>query len=337
MYMIIVSHYLYHGIRLNPSLETFNVSSFGEALNYSILQFISIFASTGVNCFVLITGYFLSTTHRFRTKGFFHIWGETVFYTLVIGLLTGSLDLSLMGVLDTLSPVPMTRYWFVGTYMLLLLIAPLLARLCDYLSQRQHIILLAVLFLLFFDVIFHDRIATGMSLAWFVFLFLLGGYLRKYGVPTMVTRYALPLTLCIGMALALIHTGSNLIRYQSTGEDFTLKSTANNGLTFFLSLAIFIVFSTRKLEGKVCLYIAKLAPYLFGVYLLHEYPDVRLMIWPQLTHSHNVWLCLLVPAAMLLALAAVDWVRERISRVLVQTLPFQHGTDDKPEVGGNGR
>lgn len=316
MYMIIVSHYLYHGIRLNPSLELFNVSSFGEALNYSVLQFISVFASTGVNCFVLITGYFLSTTHRFRAKGFLNIWAETVFYTIVIGLLTSSLDFSAMGVLDMLSPIPMTRYWFVGTYMLLLLIAPLLARLCDHLSQRMHIGLLALLFLLFFDVILHDKIASGMSLGWFIFLFLLGAYLKKYDVPAFVKRHALLIALSIGLALALVHAGSNLMRYQATGEEFTLKSTANNGLTFFLSLAIFVFFSTRSFEGKVGRCLTRLAPCLFGVYLLHEYPDVRLIIWPELVHGHNVWLCLIVSAAMLVALAAVDWLRALLFKMV---------------------
>lgn len=309
MYMIIVSHYLYHGIRLNPSIESFDVSSFGETLNYSVLQFISVFASTGVNCFVLITGYFLSTTHRFRARGFLGIWAETLFYTLVIGMITHDIVLSPMGILDVVSPIPMMRYWFVGTYMLLLIIAPLLARLCDRLTQRQHLILLGILLTLFFDVIFHDMIATGMSLAWFIFLFLLGGYLKRYGVPHIVERQALPAALGIGFALALIHAGSNYIRYQSTGELFTLKSTANNGLTFFLSLAIFLVFSSRTLDSTFCRYLTKLAPCLFGVYLLHEYPDVRLAIWPELVHDHNVWLCLLIPAAMLLVLASVDYLR----------------------------
>ena len=58
---------------------------------------------------------------------------------------------------------------------------------------------------------------------------------------------------------------------------FKLKGSDYNGPVFFLSLAIFIYFvNTSFKRGSL---LTKAAPYTFGVYLIHDNPMVRRVVW----------------------------------------------------------
>lgn len=321
MFLIIVSHYIYNGIRQNPLFCNFDINSFNDAANYASLQFISLFASTGVNCFVLITGYFLIDSTKIR-GGIFKIWFQVAFYSLAITLIISQLydkHVSLFEYIDCISPIPTTKYWFVAKYIGLVLISPFLAKLAMHLNAKQHLYMLIIMLVMFYKYPFGETFATGMSLCWFIFLFFTGGYIKKYGIHPWITKHAVLLTFIAAVCFFCVHASTNMLNHIRTGAEFTIKSTANNDLTFILSLLIFICFTQVKCESKGLHRLSKLAPYTFGIYLCHEHPMIRPVIWGNvMPDSFNYPIlvhCLLVSAALFIVCAGIDYVREQIFRI----------------------
>lgn len=318
MFMIVAGHLIYHGIRLNPELNTFSISSPSDMTDYVLLQILSLFTSTGVNCFILISGYFLIEKTEMR-KSLFKIWFQTAFYSLALGLIFwifGTNPYSLKQILDDISPLPMSKYWFVTQYMGMALLAPFLSRLAQSLNQRQMLFLLGFLFVLFYNIPFGKNFATGMSLNWFVFLFFVGGYIRKYGMPDIINKHIAKWLILSVTFFFLIHFTSNYLRYLSSGADFTIKSTANNDLTFFVSVFLFVFFVNKTWKNTWLIRISKLAPYTFGIYLCHEHPAMRAFLWsemlPQYIFCPLIVMTLLYSILLFLSCAGIDLIREKL-------------------------
>lgn len=75
--MIIAHHYSVHGGWDIPNELSYN---------RIIVQFLSLGGKLGVNCFVLITGYFMINS-KFNIKKFAKIVGQVFFYSVVIMLI----------------------------------------------------------------------------------------------------------------------------------------------------------------------------------------------------------------------------------------------------------
>lgn len=321
MLLIIVSHYIYNGIRQNPLFCHFDISSTNDVVNYASLQFVSLFASTGVNCFVLITGYFLIDSTKIR-GGIFKIWFQVAFYSLAISLIISQVfnkSIPLIEYIDSISPIPTTRYWFVAKYIGLVLLSPFLAKLAMHLTAKQHFYMLIVMLIMFFKYPFGETFATGMSLCWFIFLFFTGGYIKKYGIHPWIKKHAILLTFVAAICFFCVHASSNLLNHIRTGAEFTIKSTANNDLTFILSLLIFICFTQMKCDNKCLRQLNKLAPYTFGIYLCHEHPLIRPVIWGNVmpdSFSYPIIIhCIFISAALFMVCAGIDYIREIIFKI----------------------
>ena len=81
-----------------------------------------------VNCYVLISGYFLVKS-TFRLQKLVALWIEVVFYSFTIKLifmLTGYTPFSAVSLVSCLVPVFTGRYWFITIYFGLYLISPFL-------------------------------------------------------------------------------------------------------------------------------------------------------------------------------------------------------------------
>lgn len=119
MILIILLHSLSYG-------GTREIYSFGS-VGYVICSFFRGFSYLGVNCFVMLTGWFMCES-SFRIKRVMQIWLQVVFYGMLSGLLlffTGE-KLSINSLLNIFLPITNQSYWFVSSYVLLLLLQPIL-------------------------------------------------------------------------------------------------------------------------------------------------------------------------------------------------------------------
>ena len=164
----------------------------------------------------------------------------------------------------------------------------------------------------------------GYDALWFVFVYLLGVYLRKYGTAAWENRGG------------LLYRGSVLLIFFM---EFVLQlfSARTGALTYYASVpfhynfvfcltgavGLFYVFLRKPVaEGKKADVIRFLGRYSFGVYLFHEHPDIRDRWYPLIDrvmdpygkNSLILWLLKLIFSVLLIYGIGVflDFVRDKI-------------------------
>lgn len=269
-------------------------------------------AFVAVNVYVLLTGYFMCQS-KFRLGRLLQIVLEVWFYSLVIPLLLGAfgvVDLGALTIYDWLIlifPLSMQHYWFLSVYVLLVLISPLLNRAIAAMNQKQlagaailvglpQVVLKSVLPLTF------TMDDEGWGILWFVELYLIAAYIRKYGLRLFSTKRRAALGYLAGV---LLTWGGGLVMnriYLATGrfsDKVGFTYSYNHIFVLLASVAFFCVFANMKSgEGVLSRLIVRLAPYFLGVYLLHENMLLRYE-WP-------VWLSVSVPGSLLQLI--LEWV-----------------------------
>ena len=300
MLMIILLHSIDHsGVleNLTPGTALY----YWEEFLYAMVQ-------VCVNCFVLISGYFLVTS-KFRPGKLITLWVEVVFYGFFIKLLVmigEGTAFSLLSLLSCFLPVLTGRYWFVTIYFGLYLAAPFLNIGIRAMTKRQHQTLLALLFVLFSVMVSIWPGFAGMNsgggwgLAWFVVLYLFAAYLRLHYEPTGKSgRFIL-----IFFACPVIMTGVLWVS-QQLGIG-TMKKIADNWwqydsvFAFAAALALMLAFLNRKgtKNRRISRAAVRLSSATFGVYLIHAHADLCTEeMWGQAGHCQQNGLRRLAPVS----------------------------------------
>ena len=339
MLMIIVLHYLNKG-----NIVTVYTTD-QSAVNYAA-HFIESFCIVSVNCYVLLSGYFLAES-AWKPGRVVSLAAQILFYSVLIPIaliFVGEVspgDLSIYDWLTYVLPIETEHYWFATAYLILYLLAPLLAAGVRAVEKQTLQIIIGVL-LLYFSVwksflpvvIATDR--YGYEYGWFLCLFLIAAYIRLYGCPVLEKkRNALLLYAGMGLCIFLLTAAAGKLAgsVDTFGYYMGMPTTYNHILCLLGAVGFFMVFKNmRPWNGRVATIIRRLAPYTFGVYLLHEHVLVRYewMRWLNVEQvqgsfmfvPHMVGCVLLVYAAG----TAVDWVR---------TCIFQFITGNKTKKAQN--
>ena len=162
----------------------------------------------------------------------------------------------------------------------------------------------------------------GYDYGWFLCLFVIAAYMRLYGIPALERRRN-ALFLYAGMSLAIFGltaaVGLAAGKVPALAYYMDMPVTYNHILCLAGSVGLFMVFKSVTLpEGRAAAVIRQLAPYTFGVYLLHEHLLVRYewMRWLQVDAVRcsfwfvpHMFLCVMIVYA---AGTAVDLVRQRL-------------------------
>ena len=214
MFMVVVSHYIYHGIKGQDSLAVYyQFDSFMGGFNWFTMESLYVISCVAVNCFVMISGYFLIDKLNLRWKGILKIWLQAFFYCLVflmIMLLTGE-NVGIKDVMKELFPVYGARYWFLTTYMGLMFVAPFLSRVAISLEKRQYAIMLLILFVISFGFLYGKIYAGFDTILWFSFLYLVAGYIKLFGVPVWSVKHKGKILLACWGTLVVMALGISMI------------------------------------------------------------------------------------------------------------------------------
>ena len=323
MFFVVLGHYIYNYVKLNSQNSNFEMDNLSEVVNYTFLEMMMVISSTGVDLFELITGYFLINRQTFRVKGMLNVMIMTIFYSICIYVVFTLFHIeafSFKEILHCMEPIPLSQYWFVAKYIGLLFLAPFLSILTSQLSKRVYQILLLVLFILFFEWPYGNLYGGGMSINWFCFLFLCGGYLQKHGIPYRTDRQMV-VAIVIACFIFVFHTAINMIAYLRNGSPFTIKYDGNHSITFFLALAIFLFFAKTSFNGSFSKHVARIAPYTFAVYLIHGHSVVSAFLWEQITpvvfSSLPLFFhALLLSALVFLGAILIDCLRDRLFKAV---------------------
>ncbi len=294
MLMIIVLHYLNKGGLIQPYTQDHS------AVNHAA-HLIEAFCIVAVNCYVLLGGYFMVES-VWKPGRVVSLAAQILFYSLLIpvvlicaGVVSPG-ELSVYDWLNYVLPVETEHYWFATAYLILYLFAPLLAagvRAVDRKTLRIIIGVLALYFCIWKSVV-PAKLATdryGYDYGWFLFLFLIAAYIRLYGLPGLEKKrnaaflYA---GMCLGMAVLTAVSGSLAEVLPPLAYYMDMPDTYNHVLCLLASVGLFMLFRDMKpWEGRAAERIRRLAPYTFGVYLLHEHILMRYQ-WMQWLHVDAV-------------------------------------------------
>lgn len=275
MFMIVMHHFLVHG--LFP--ETFD-----PAVPLTAAKITSIvlngFLSVGVNCFVLISGYY---SIRFKWKGLLNLYFTCFFYGLLgycVYIIVGHHPIGGGLLWNSVFIFSHSGWWFINCYLILFLMSPLLNAGMEHLDKKQYKLVLCLLTIanVYFGYIWKTDSfnTTGYTAAQFVYIYLIGGYIRRYmkwNEKARIRRYSVGIYILSvlvwgGLAILNYHYPFGYVDY-----------VYNNPFILIASIAFFIGFMTFKFKTP---FVNWLAMGCIAAYLLQDHPLLRQLLYPQI-------------------------------------------------------
>lgn len=285
-----------------------------------------VLGNLGVDIFVLITGYFSSCSRNLSRKSrgvklLTQVWFFSVLGFLIY-LITGH-HITLKIILETIFPTVFSAYWFFTAYFVLLLFMPYINIVLDKLTRKQMIIFIVIMMLLWSVIpTFTNQKMCGENLCLFVMLYSIGAYFRKYPDNNILTKKKYRYLLTI-LCFALMFLSSVVLRIvfnHHTTYFYSRSSILTVGSA--IGLFSFAVYG-RKFYSK---WINNIAACTFGVYLFHDNPLMRELIWTEWLPKSKFLNSYLLIAVIFLSViivmtvsTAVEWLR----RITVKK-PFEH-------------
>lgn len=279
MFMIVMGHMFTH-TNIRTLTEAFSVK-------WYIIWLIQTITICSVDCFIIISGYY-GCESKFHLSKIKTLWGKTIFYSVVItGILLSTKAFKMSGgtLLNAFFPVLRNEYWFITTYILLYIFTPFLNRLLGVLNTVQLKVLGILIVLIFYvepilSVVFYQVDSLeGFGIIGFITLYLIGAIIRKKEV--YLTKKTCILVLTVN---AIVMCGSKAVLTfftQSWHVNFGTALLYHYNTLFVLLNAIALIFLFRgmKLPKQLQRTIIITTPSILAVYLLHEKPALRSILW----------------------------------------------------------
>jgi len=330
MLSIVTLHYLGVG-GAYYNIDDFNLAKI--TFNFVSASAIEALAIVGVNCFVLISGYFLCES-KFKWRKIINLVGQTLFYAVAFFIIFAFIDgVTLGSALKSFLPSLMSTYWFVTVYLGLYLLSPFLNILINGLDKRRFkrlLVIIIVLFSVWQSVLpIAETLDTtkGYGIIWFTVLYMLGAYERKYGLFGFKRNYK---NLLIYFAGAIILVAIKLLSIVISTKFSVIARLQNfyyhynSIIVLIMSLALFKFFSNITIGNqKFGRIVTKIASSTFAVYLIHENFLFRETLWNKILRAdafidspyfllHLIGCVLGVFVGCIL----VDWIRKGLTVLL---------------------
>lgn len=298
MFMIVVWHFIYN----TGFMETTTGSL------HFLLVFIWFIFIVHVNSFIILTGYF-QCDKKIKVRKLIELNNSAWFYKvlfLIIFLVFGIVELNNVEIMKLASPITLfNQYWFLSIYILLYMLSPFLNNLVNVLTKQQYHKMLIILFIVtsilptISGQLVYDN-ELGHSIISFVLLYFIGAYLKKY--PLKENYYFKKLTtssirvmfLFLFFFLAFVNGLLYLFAEQMIVQDnsivkeigniiILMRTGFDNPIVIIQSVCFFIYFSNLNIKSKVVNFISGCS---FGVYLIHDNPLVRTVLYKPLIMSN---------------------------------------------------
>lgn len=282
MLFVVMMHVLGHGKILEEC-------KFGTTAFY-IFWFIRIAAYPCVNCFVLLSGYFMINSHVNISK-IVRLDLQVIFFSIIcniIALFFGE-NVSFIDWIHAITPFASGNYWYVTSYIMLMIMSPFLNAAINRFNRKQHFKII-VIFLIVTCIIptflywSRNYISMGRDLVWFITLYVIASYISKYNIS--LNKYysfiGYILSICI-LIISMVFVG--LLTNRILGYPKKVDILINNNSIFMLAESVFLFLLFKEIKLRSCFLkkvIAIFSPLSFGVYLFHENYVLRSRLWDLL-------------------------------------------------------
>ena len=248
---------------------------------------------TGINCFVLITGYFMCTS-KITLKKFLKLLMEIEFYKIMIYMafaISGYQSFNLVSFIKAVMPIKDITTGFTAAYLVFFLFIPFLNLLIHSMSKKQHLILISLL-----TGVYSIWSTLGFAVSfnyvtWFAVLYVIAAYIRMYSLPWFEKR-SLWAILSVGSIIASWASVVVLMFIaQKTGRalawSYYFVNDCNKVLALITGGCIFMFFKNLHFYSKS---INSISTATFGVLLIHANSDVmRQWLWKDILNNVGVY------------------------------------------------
>ncbi len=303
-------------------------------LNYALSGGIAVGCNCAVNCFYLISGFFISKNENLsRSKGkILKVWTPTFIYSVLIPLLLLLIGKASFGgkqIVGFFFPVMTNQYWFSTVFIIMTALLPFIAKLLHNLDNKMLIVFMAIL-------IFVDSIQPlgvnafaniGYGLIHALTMYVIGFTIRRTDFKIKKIWCALVFVGCVGF-IALV----TVLSIRFTGDRNRTIADYNSLIVIVQAVALFLFF----LQCKVTWKFSRIAPYVFGVYLLHENQWARTFLWDTLLqtpkyHSSNLMIVhWLLSTVIIVGIALfIEFLRISLGKCVIKLLKKMFKKKDK--------
>lgn len=278
MLMIIAHHYVVNSGLIQRLLDSPMTPSSSAMLVFGA------WGKTGINCFVLITGYFMCTS-SITLRKFLKLYLQIVFWAVVVYFIlctAGLADFSYWVLFKRIAVVYSLPFRdFVSAFLVFYLCIPFLNILIHNMTQNVHLTLIILLVS-----IYSVMPCIGVNIEfnyieWFSILYIIAAYLRLYDIDKIFTHtqwgyFTLAfLLIAIASIISIEYVSKNNIL-----NVWVYYFVIDSNKIFALSVSIFSFMWFKTLKIGYSKFINMLGASTFGVLLIHAHSDeMRQWLW----------------------------------------------------------
>lgn len=281
MILIVAHHYV-----VNSGLVQ-HIQENEDIVHSGVMLLFGAWGKTGINCFVLITGYFMSTS-KFSLEKLAKLYLQIAFYALVIyGIfcITGHESFSPFKLIWKLWPVKSISSDFISCFLIFYLFIPILNIIVNSIGKEMHKYLMVLIIGTFAILPSLPIIKLSFNyVTWFIALYIIASYIRKYGLFPKISHNQWGL-----LSILLIILGSVSVLgmewifktgYTDKFSPYFFIADSNKFLSLAIAVASFMYFKDLRIPHSKL--INALGGATFGVLLIHANSNVmRQWLWRE--------------------------------------------------------
>ena len=244
MLLIVAHHYVVNsGLMSVMKEEPLHIQSI-------FLYLFGMWGKTGINCFVMITGYFMCKSPYISLRKFMKLLFEIYFYNLIITgtfLLTGYCTPSFSTVFYALVPIQSFGVNFVACFVVFYLLIPFLNLLIQTMNSKLHLRLILLCLLVYSVIGTIPKITLGVNyISWFVVLYFIASYIRLYRFPIKISNrnwgWLTLLSILISMASVVFMAWLSTVFVNKNIPVFWFVADSNHIMALVTALCSFMFF-----------------------------------------------------------------------------------------------
>ena len=291
-------------------------------LNLAFSGGVAVAFNCAVNCFYMISGYFISGNETLQRIGrrALKVWVPTFLYSVTIPLLllaVGAISMSGNQIAYLFFPIIGNQYWFSTVFIAMTMLLPYIGKALCRCSEKELVILCGLL--LFFDAIQPMGVNAFANIG--------------YGILHAATMYVIGYAIkCFSWRIKSIHAvliyagcvsiigAITILSMELTGDRNRTIADYNSILMIVQFVALFMFFLNLNISK---IRFSKLAPYVFGVYLLNDNQYAREFLWHKVFHTDEYYASPMMPVhflvstiAFLMVAMAVEYLRINLWKMI---------------------
>lgn len=262
---------------------------FGQNIfwNRSIVDILSVGGKIGVNCFVLISGFYMVKS-KFKIKKLINLMIEVLFYSL-FGILMAKFFtpnvLNIKNIVKAIFPITYGEYWFMSAYVIVYMLSPFINEIIRNIKKNslENLIVILMLVEVFIPTISASDFQYS-SIIWFITLYLIGAYIsiyKKFNDRNICAIVGMGSYAIIVISIILFEFIGTKIKIISQHTTYFTK--INTIFCVLASIGIFLYFKNIKVFHNG--FINNVSSTTLGIYLIHDNKYIRPIIWNNIINA----------------------------------------------------